>query len=176
MNPQDYVKTYNLMPQDLCDHLINDFQDDQWQKHFWYSHGVKSQYEDKELDVRFGTASEELDPYIDKAITQYCEEVPTLYRDQIQEWSTPRLNRYDAGTMMRDHVDLIRRHKRDGVPVLSLVGVMNDDFEGGEFIMRGEEIPLTTGDILLFPSTFIYPHEVREVTKGSRWSWVVWAY
>ena len=173
----DYVRVYNLMPYKFCQGIINQYSDDdQWQKHFWYSHGVKSQYEDKELDVRFGSASIELNPYIDQAITEYCEEISHLYRDQIKEWSAPRLNRYSEGTMMRDHVDLIRRHKRDGVPVLSILGLMNDDFEGGEFYMRGEHLRLQAGDIIVFPSTYLYPHEVKEITQGCRWSWVVWAY
>jgi len=175
-----YVRVYNLMDYKFCRNLIHQYEnDDQWQKHFWYSHGEKSQYEDKELDVRFSTASAELDPYINKALDLYCEEVDIEHRDlrsSIREWSTPRLNRYNEGTMMREHADLIRRHKRDGVPVLSLVGQMNDGYEGGEFMMRGEQLHLQTGDILVFPSTFIYPHEVREITQGSRWSWVVWAY
>jgi hypothetical protein len=172
-----YVRVYNVMPYRFCQNLITQYEnDDQWRKHFWYSHGETSQYDDKELDVRFSSASVELNPYIDQAINEYCKEVSELHRDQIKEWSAPRLNRYNQGTMMREHADLIRRHKRDGVPVLSLVGVLNDDFEGGEFMMQGSQLHLQTGDILLFPSTYVYPHEVREITQGSRWSWVVWAY
>ena len=39
-----------------------------------------------------------------------------------------------------------------------------------------KEIPLKTGDILLFPSTFMYPHEVKEARKGTRYSFVSWAF
>ena len=61
----DYVRVYNLMDHKFCRNLIHQYEnDDQWRKHFWYSHGERSQYEDKELDVRFSTASAELDPYI----------------------------------------------------------------------------------------------------------------
>ena len=37
-------------------------------------------------------------------------------------------------------------------------------------------VPVETGDILLFPSNFMYPHEVRETTKGTRYSFVSWAF
>ena len=33
----------------------------------------------------------------------------------------------------------------------------NDDFEGGEFIMFEDEKITKQGDILIFPSTFMYP-------------------
>jgi predicted 2-oxoglutarate/Fe(II)-dependent dioxygenase YbiX len=38
------------------------------------------------------------------------------------------------------------------------------------------EIRLKTGDILMFPSNFMYPHEVTECTKGTRYSFVSWAF
>ena len=40
----------------------------------------------------------------------------------------------------------------------------------------GKEIKLKTGDILMFPSNFMYPHEVTECTKGTRYSFVSWAF
>ena len=41
---------------------------------------------------------------------------------------------------------------------------------------RGKKIKLMRGDILLFPSNFMYPHEVKEITKGVRFSFVSWAF
>ena len=52
----------------------------------------------------------------------------------------------------------------------------NEDYEGCEFYCRGKEIKLRAGDILLFPSNFMYPHEVKEATKGTRYSFVSWAF
>ena len=63
-----------------------------------------------------------------------------------------------------------------GIPILSIVGVLNDNYKGGDFLMRGKKIPFKTGDILIFPSTFLYPHVVKEVTEGTRYSFVAWAY
>ena len=46
-----------------------------------------------------------------------------------------------------------------------------------------ESIPLNkfletcqTGDILIFPSNFMYPHRVEPVKKGIRFSFVSWVY
>ena len=30
--------------------------------------------------------------------------------------------------------------------------------------------------MILFPSCFMYPHEVTEVTKGERYSFISWAF
>jgi predicted 2-oxoglutarate/Fe(II)-dependent dioxygenase YbiX len=63
-----------------------------------------------------------------------------------------------------------------GIPILSVVGLLNDNYGGGEFMIRGKEVKLIRGDILIFPSNFIYPHEVKDITKGIRYSFVSWAF
>ena len=75
-----------------------------------------------------------------------------------------------------DHIQTIFDGKRKGVPILSFVGLLNDNYKGGEFICREKEIKLKRGDILLFPSNFMFPHGVKEVTKGLRYSFVSWAF
>jgi len=66
-----------------------------------------------------------------------------------------------------DHIHSIFDGKHKGVPILSLVGVLNEDYEGGEFIFNNtHEVKLKTGDILMFPSNFMFAHEVKEITKG----------
>ena len=81
--------------------------------------------------------------------------------------------------MMREHYDHIHSifdGQMKGVPIVSIVANLNEDYEGSEFYCRGKEIKLKTGDILLFPSNFMYPHEVKEATKGTRYSFVSWAF
>jgi PKHD-type hydroxylase len=57
---------------------------------------------------------------------------------------------------------------------LSFSILLNEDFEGGEFVMENDVvIPLNTkGTMLLFPST--RPHKVNPVTQGTRYSLVGW--
>ena len=62
------------------------------------------------------------------------------------------------------------------VCIVSIVGNLNEEYEGSEFHCRDKEIKLKTGDILMFPSNFMYPHEVTECTKGTRYSFVSWAF
>jgi predicted 2-oxoglutarate/Fe(II)-dependent dioxygenase YbiX len=55
--------------------------------------------------------------------------------------------------------------------------LLNDDFEGGDFLMfDGKKLNLSAGDIVIFPSNFLYPHAVTTVTKGTRYSFVAWGW
>ena len=38
------------------------------------------------------------------------------------------------------------------------------------------ELDLGKGDIVMWPSNFLYPHGVTEATKGKRYSAVTWAW
>jgi hypothetical protein len=60
---------------------------------------------------------------------------------------------------------------------LSISILLNDDFEGGEFFVFGgrHEFPLKDarpGDLCVFPSFMV--HAVRPVTKGVRYTAVIW--
>jgi predicted 2-oxoglutarate/Fe(II)-dependent dioxygenase YbiX len=64
-----------------------------------------------------------------------------------------------------------------GIPTLSFVGQLNDDFVGGEFVMwKDQVIEMHKGTVIVFPSVFLYPHRVDAVKSGTRYSFVSWAY
>ena len=76
-----------------------------------------------------------------------------------------------------DHIHTVFDGTKRGIPVLSIVGSLNEDYEGGDFIMwETEKIELPQGSIMIFPSTFMYPHKVTPVTNGTRYSYVSWTY
>ena len=94
------------------------------------------------------------------------------------------LIRYDVGGFFRIHVDQFTSGTQGNIGgspdkrILSCVALVNNDFEGGELaFFEGEDryVPeLNKGDVVLFPSTFLFPHEVTKVTKGIRYSIVTW--
>lgn len=58
---------------------------------------------------------------------------------------------------------------------------LNDDYEGGEFVFFNPETneeyfkeKLGKGSIIIFPSNFLFPHSVKPITKGTRYSFVCW--
>ena len=53
---------------------------------------------------------------------------------------------------------------------ISAVLYLNDNYKGGEFYILDKEYYAEKGSIIVFPSGFMYPHGVRKVTEGERWS------
>ena len=54
---------------------------------------------------------------------------------------------------------------------VSLLYYLNDDYEGGELEFENFEglFKPKEGDVVIFPSSFIYKHRVRKVAKGTRY-------
>ena len=76
-----------------------------------------------------------------------------------------------------DNINSIFEGSRRGSPLLSVVGLLNSNFTGGDFIMFDNyKVKLNTGDIMVFPSSFTYPHTVTPVSKGTRYSFVSWVW
>lgn len=174
----EFVHVYNLVPKDICEDVISRYDlDEEWKTHTWYNPAAdekKSQH-NKELDVLYNKNLDALKQYLLQAVIKYHEDLG-IKENLVTNHSNIRLNKYKTGTIMSEHFDLIRRNQTDGIPVLSLVGALNDNYKGGQFLMNKQVIPMKQGDILVFPSTFLYPHSVNEVTKGTRYTFVSWAY
>jgi len=184
---EDYISIEKSIPENVCKELIDECNKKDWQKHTWnsYAEGTTLSEPTKELDVMPCTQEQQnkITPYLLKALEDYQIKVSVPGEKTEGLWLTKfspiRFNKYEVGTMMKEHYDHIHSlfdGKRRGVPIVSIVANLNTDYEGAEFYCRGKEIKLKTGDILLFPSNFMYPHEVKETTKGTRYSFVSWAF
>ena len=184
---EDYIYVENHIPVELCESLIEECNKKEWKKHTWYDYekNQSGSMPEKELDVMPCTQEQQnkITPYLIKALEDYQIKNSVSGDKTGTRWLTKfspiRFNKYEVGTMMRkhyDHIHSIFDGKMKGVPIVSIVANLNEGYEGSEFMMRGKEIKLKTGDILLFPSTFMYPHEVKEATKGTRYSFVSWAF
>jgi predicted 2-oxoglutarate/Fe(II)-dependent dioxygenase YbiX len=173
----DYINVVNVVPKNVCEQVISQYEnDEEWKMHNWYNPVAdekKSQH-NKELDVLYNKNLDVLKIYMQEALQLYYKKLSV--DNLVSNHSNIRLNKYKTGTIMSEHFDLIRRNKTDGIPVLSFLGVLNDNYNGGQFLMNNKVIELKQGDIMIFPSTFLYPHRVEEVTEGTRYTFVSWAY
>ena len=184
---EDYIYVGNHIPAETCEALVDECNKKKWKKHTWnnYAAGTFQSEETKELDVMPCTQDQQnkITPYLTKALEEYQLKHSWPGEKTQPPWLTKfspiRFNKYEVGNTMREHYDHIHSlfdGKMKGVPIVSIVANLNEDYEGAEFYCRGKEIPLKTGDILLFPSNFMYPHEVKEAKKGVRYSFVSWAF
>ena len=190
-NIKDYIKVFNVLDTKQCQNILNILNGYDWEKHKWnnYKTGKSTSEPTKELDITYPTKflEKEMAKVISNALLEYQNYFIFEERNKDENLkyflhkSTPvRFNRYPTGTMMRkhyDHIHSIFEGENKGVPIVSIVGVLNDDYEGGDFVFNNNhEVKLKTGDILIFPSNFLYAHEVKEITKGTRYSYVSWAF
>ena len=117
---------------------------------------------------------------LSSALTEYIRGFGYSWFNGWNGYSVIKFLKYAETHKMAEHCDHISSlfdGQIKGIPMLSVVGQLNDNFEGGEFIMWGDKvIPFETGDVIIFPSNFMYPHRVEPVTKGDRYSYVSWAY
>ena len=180
-----------IIPADLCDSIVQDIETRKWDKHQWYNNAEDSWHseETKELDVQGTTAELQkvLSPFIVEAGRQYNQNYSYSFPDQpertgqiMTQFSPIRFNRYAPGQIMRQHHDHIHSlfdGKTKGVPVLSFILNFNDDYEGADlFFWKDTVVKLGKGDIIMFPSNWLFPHGVTEATKGKRYSAVTWGW
>lgn len=76
-----------------------------------------------------------------------------------------------------DHIHSLFEGERKGVPILTMIGLFNNDFAGGDFVLFDDEkVNLEKGDVLIFPSSFMFPHTVEKITDGTRYSAASWVF
>jgi hypothetical protein len=104
-----------------------------------------------------------------EAIKKYNELFPFA---QIETDSGYELLRYNPDQFYIQHTDSFKARPR----AVSCSFMLNDDYEGGEFAFFNRELKFKPkrGSVLMFPSNFMYPHEIMSVTKGTRYSIITW--
>lgn len=180
----DFIFKKNSISKEACNLILNEIKHLNWQKHTFQDNISKQKHNhgEKELDVLFNYPEHiktSLYPFLNGLVNDYrlkhCEEFGI-----IEKLSLIRFNRYNQNTEMKNHIDHIKSlfdGEEKGIPVLSIVSVLNDDYEGGEFLFNNKyEVKLNKGDVLIFPSNFMFKHKVNQIKNGTRYSFVCWGY
>lgn len=182
-NLEDYIVVLeNIFPEDLCEKIEKEYFNSQ----DWIVSKIGS--EEVDLSIRNVNCvplslqeiifkNFEIRKHIDQEIFKISGEAIQKYRDffpfcTIQQDSGYELLRYNVGQFYTQHVDSYKLNPR----AISCSFAINDDYEGGEFAFFDGELKynLKKGSAILFPSNFMYPHEIMPVTKGTRYSIITW--
>ena len=186
-NIEDYAIVYsNMLTPQICKKTIKELKKTKWEQHKFYNPRNEGQYSPspgQELFVTQKTLSTNsiiMEAIWDTVHKYILEDFKFPWFPGWNGFTSVRYNKYSHNTKMKEHCDFIHSifdGKIKGIPTISVVGVLNEEYTGGEFIMfKDKEIKLHAGDILIFPSTFMYPHRVDPVKKGVRYSYVSWVY
>ena len=143
MNVQDYIKVYeDIVDNILCNDLMkfkHDFKPSSFSSH-------EKVHEDSANrvvmdDVWIKKDSVFYNPLKEcfvKAIRQYEYEFPLFMCEHTTDF---RINKYGTGGFMSEHTDNIHHShgQKWGYPHVSALLYLNDDYEGGEFVVAKKE-------------------------------------
>ena len=88
--------------------------------------------------------------------------------NNLKYWEAFNFIKYGPGQHFMEHHD----HGFSYNCTVSLVSYVNDDYEGGELYFRLQNLKVKpeAGDLFIFPSNFMYPHQAMPVTSGTKYS------
>ena len=184
-NIESYLKVYQVLSEEDCAKTVNALEEKEkeFQIHQFYN-SSKNTYHSYEHELSVAYSQIETKELIMKEIwntlQKYHKEFNFKWYRSWNGYSEIRFNRYRTDTQMAlhcDHIHSMFDGQRKGIPTLSILGSLNNDYEGGELVFWDDTIvELKAGEIMIFPSNFLYPHEVKLVTEGTRYSFVSWAW
>lgn len=87
---------------------------------------------------------------------------------ELRYWEALNFVKYGPGQHFQEHTD----HGFSYNCVVSMVGYVNDDYDGGElyFRMQNVKVKPQAGDLFIFPSNFMYAHQAMPVNSGTKYS------
>ena len=181
MEKTKYIKTFdNILTDKTCNALISYFEQNALWDTSTFSSNTKNTGNDSvsmkeywitDKDQYYDVLKKAFRGCVDEYIKEHTRITPIAY-------TAFRLNHYTEGGFMRNHVDNIYKShgQQYGYPHLTSLIFLNDSYEGGEFVMCDETYKpkIKQGSAIVFPSNFMYDHEVKKVTKGNRYSVMTW--
>jgi len=177
----------SIIPPLVCHNVISEAEKREWRPHKWYSYGEDEFNVDTQKNHYIQNTDSSihgfLNPYICQSLNDYaaknlfsCPKIDGI----TSKFSNPVLNRYSSGHMLdqhQDHINALFDGREKGIPILSMIINLNDKYDGGQlFFWDDYIIEPGVGDIIIFPSLFLYPHGIKEVKSGKRYSGVCWAW
>jgi len=185
-NLKDYIFVINTMSKELCSETVEYLKTIEFDENTFYNPktGVSAPKSgDSEAEYIYAEECPTKDGLMQAiwdGLLEYHNKYRSPWYDGWNGYSSPRFNRYKETKEMAlhcDHIHTLFDGEIRGIPILTCIGLLNDDFAGGEFVLFDDySIDLKQGNMIFFPSVFLYPHKVNPVTKGERYSFASWSW
>jgi len=183
-----YVKVYKKsFNKEFCEDIIILLNNSKIKKrHMFYTVDKKSLFMGKDpLGINLEDNQNKYNEYImntlRKIIYDYISNLKMKWFRGWSGYSFPKFLKYSKNESMKLHCDhinglFINNNETNGVPILTLITLLNESFLGGELFLINKKIKLTVGDTIVFPSNFLYPHKINKINKGKRYSMSSWVW
>ena len=168
----------NILTDDECDFLINEYERRKEEAilekclHAITGKVVTSTFERVELtegtesfEIMFNKNEQVINYWIEHLKKFNAFNLPML-AGMLRCSHTYRLMKYDVGGWIHPHTDW------GHFIHASCTFALNEEYEGGEFyFFNGQhKVKLNRGDAMIWPADCFWVHEVKPITKGSRYS------
>lgn len=177
---RDYIVSFeDILDADTCDMIVNRYS----QSKLWKPAITKEEEDNKTTvsqkrvcdSILISEHQDQRD--VDNILYEAFNKVVLKYKDKypffdVQNDEGYFLLRYLSGGKYIQHIDAGFENHRTVTAIIAL----NDDYEGGElkFLDGRHSIRLKKGSAIIFPSTFVFPHQIVPVKSGKRYSVVTW--
>ena len=178
----DFIYHKNTFPIKLCDQIIEAYRDELFNRY-------TNQNDDRhlgEIQISDHNIIDKKNSYVRKTIEQDIYKfIGALIQDYKKTTNAIHLKvDQDIGYSLRqmNSGDFYAEHDDDGYGeetgsrTLTVSICLNEEYEGGEFTFFNESkiISFQKGDVLVFPSSFMFPHGVKKITNGTRYQLLTW--
>lgn len=178
------------VPAEICTAAIKSLESCDFSRHVFVDYNLQRSPSDTDPEVY----SPHIDPQcvfdvgvynllmekIETSIQKYFNNLRFEWYNGWNGYTPIKFNKYTKTTGMNlhcDHIHDIFDGTIKGIPTLTVIGVLNDQYDGGELVLfEQNEYKLKAGDIIIFPSVFLYPHAVNCLRDGVRYSFVSWVF
>jgi hypothetical protein len=181
---EQYIHVFdNVLSEELCDKILKEYETSgEWANTQIGAEGTVDKLirNCKEIhlscDEILGRNYEvrtEIDNMVHKCVSNIIQKYREIHKDFSIDIDTGyNLLKYDEGDFYIEHTDSFKQQQRS----LSCSLQLNDDYTGGEFAFFGKEVLIRSkkGSAIVFPSNFMYPHEIMPVIRGTRYSIITW--
>jgi len=180
---EDFIRVYdNILTEDQCNIILKEYEkSDEWNDTMLGNGLIDKSIRncskipismENVIDKNFDNRK-----YLDNILFVAVNDIVTKSKDIFStcnmEMDTGyEILRYKTGEYYIQHTDSYAKEPRE----LACSIQLNDNYDGGEFAFFDREIMIRSkpGSAIVFPSNFMFPHEIMPVTMGTRYSIITW--
>jgi predicted 2-oxoglutarate/Fe(II)-dependent dioxygenase YbiX len=180
---EDFIQVFDdIMSEETCDFILNEYENsNEWTNGLVSSKSIDENVRDcSTISLSSGQiisnnieTRQKIDSLIYESIKnvlgQYVSKFPSF---NIEIDTGYNLLRYTEGQFYSQHTDSFKEQQRS----VSCSIHLNENYDGGEFAFFDREVMIRCkkGSVVVFPSNFMYPHEIMPIIRGTRYSIVTW--
>ena len=178
----------SFIDKDICLSVMNSLDKLEKDKSAPYTDGLLNNDADSYFDPDIEYIDTVRDRIFVDGIKEYADKVRSFnwsyYDTDSFHCSEMIIRRYNQGSEFKYHHDDIIGEifphwflRRQNILTCNFYFSDADDYDGGDLVFTcGKSFHPSMGDIIIFPSNWMFYHEVQKITKGTRYSGTVWLY